>query len=84
MIYESNYDKNYDVIDVFFVSFEPNKDEYRYDWTHEILDTEESKEFNVSRSRRISIITRVAPQNVESKIFDSFGTLEGKIIQFFP
>ena len=56
------------------------QDEYRYNWTHEILDTEESKQFDVSRSRRISIITRVAPQNVESKIFDSFGTLEGKII----
>ena len=47
---------------------------FRYDYTHAVLGKSES---NIPRGRRISIITRVAPDINESKsLFDSFGTLD--------
>jgi len=49
---------------------------FRYNYTHAVLGQSDS---NIPRGRRISIITRVAPDPVlnESKsLFDSFGTLD--------
>ena len=47
-------------------------DDYRYDWTHEILNEEESKKFKITRDRRISIITRVAPPVRDSNFKNGF------------
>ena len=41
-----------------------------------MLNSEESLSHGVIRDRRISIITRVAPSEASSYLFDAFGTLE--------
>jgi len=52
------------------------RDQYRYDWTHEVLSAEESRPLGVNRDRRISIMTRAAPSEQQDRLFDEFGTFE--------